>query len=55
MGIREQFEQVMARKNFDKDDVEAGREYVEAYIQFIQSVERLYDAAMSPAEGHFPE
>ncbi|MBI2349645.1 MAG: hypothetical protein HYV05_13450 [Deltaproteobacteria bacterium] len=54
-GIREQFEQVMAGKNFDNDDVEAGREYVEAYVQFIHYVERVYDTAMSPAEGHFPE
>lgn len=54
-GIREQFKQVMAKKKFGKDDVEAGREYVETYVQFIHYVERVYDAAKNPAEGHFPE
>ena len=54
-GIREQFKQVMAKKKFGKDDVEAGREYVEGYVQFIHYVERVYEAAKNPAEGHFPE
>ena len=54
-GIREQFKQVMAKKKFGKDDIEAGREYVEGYVQFIHYVERVYDTAKSPAEGHFPE
>ncbi len=55
IGIREQFEQVLAKKHFDKNDVEAGREYVEAYVQFIHYVEQVYDTAKSPTGGHFPE
>ena len=54
-GLHEQFEQVIARKKFKADDVEAGREYVAAYVTYIHYVERLYDAAKVSAHGHYPE
>ncbi len=54
-GIHEQFKRVMAKKSFKKDDVDAGREYIEAYVVFIHYVERLYEAAKEPAPGHYPE
>ncbi len=54
-GIQEQFKKVLAKKNFKKDDVNAGREYIEAYVVFIHHVERLYEAAEKPAHGHYPE
>jgi len=54
-GIQEQFKKVMAEKNFKKEDVNAGREYIEAYVVYIHYVERLYDAAKEPAPGHYPE
>lgn len=49
------FQEVLAKKNFNRNDVEAGREYVKAYVEFIHYVERLYEAAKSPAHGHYPE
>lgn len=54
-GIEEHFKQVVTKKNFNKDDVEAGREFVEAYVIFIHYLERLYEAAAHPAGGHYPE
>jgi Family of unknown function (DUF6448) len=54
-GIREQFEQAIAKKKFKPDDVEAGREFIESYVPFIHYVERLYEAAKNPIGGHFPE
>ncbi len=54
-GIHETFAQAMAKKNFDKDDVEAGREYVKAYVEFIHYVERLHEDAVKPAPGHAHE
>lgn len=54
-GLREQFKVVMSRKNFSKDDVAAGREFIEAYVQYIHYVERLYEASKEPAKGHYPE
>ena len=54
-GIREQFKQAIAKKKFDKEDVIAGRDYVKGYVEFIHYVERIYEAANNPAEGHYPE
>jgi hypothetical protein len=54
-GIVEQFTQVMTKKTFGKDDVEAGRAYVQAYVAFMHYVERGYEALKHPAHGHFPE
>jgi hypothetical protein len=54
-GLRSNFKAVLARKAFAGDDVAAGREYVESYVAFIHYVERLYEAAEHPADGHYPE
>jgi len=54
-GIHEQFTNSMAKKSFKTTDLQAGREYVEAYVEFIHYAERLYEAANRPAEGHYHE
>jgi hypothetical protein len=41
--IRERFRQVIDRKRFDVNDVEAGRGYVKSYVSFIHYVEHLYE------------
>ena len=51
-GLAEQFERVTARKQYAPNDVDAGREYVKAYVLFIHYVERLHEAAAIPAEDH---
>ena len=54
-GVREQFKQLTVRKKFGKDDVSAGQKYVKGYVEFVHYVERIYEAAKIPAEGHYPE
>lgn len=54
-GVIEHFKEVLARKKFDNNDVEKGRAFIKAYVEFIHFVERIYDAAKKPAQGHFPE
>ncbi len=54
-GLHQKFESVMKNKNFTKDDVQAGREYVEAYVPFIHYVEALYEMTTKGAHGHSPE
>jgi hypothetical protein len=57
--VREQlnahFQQVRASSKYSQDDVEAGRRYVKAYVEYIHYVEQLYETAKSPAEGHYHE
>lgn len=54
-GLRDAFGRVQARKNYDVNDVAAGREYVKAYVEYIHFVERLHEATTTPAAGHFAE
>lgn len=54
-GLRQSFAEVQARKNYDVNDVAAGREYVKAYVEYIHFVERLHEAATVSAHGHFGE
>lgn len=54
-GVLEYFKEVLERKKFDENDIERGREFVKAYVEFIHYVERIYEATKKSAHGHFPE
>lgn len=54
-GLHDAFARVQAKKNYDVNDVAAGREYVKAYVEYIHFVERLHEATTAPAAGHFAE
>lgn len=38
-GLTERFEKVMSLKNFNVNNIKAGREYIEAYVQFFKFAE----------------
>jgi len=54
-GLHGRFHRVVEMSGYSKDDIEAGREYVKAYVEYIHYVEGLYEAAKGPAEGHSHE
>ena len=54
-GLHRKLKDVMEKKNYGKDDVEAGRDYVESYVKFIHYVEGLHEMAVKDAHGHYPE
>jgi hypothetical protein len=54
-GLREHFERVMMTSNWPRGDVNAGREFVKAYVEFVHYVERLHETIAAPAHGHFTE
>ncbi len=54
-GLREAFGRVQAKRKYDGNDVAAGREYVKAYVEYLQFVERLHEATAKPAAGHSAE
>jgi len=54
-GIRERFQAAWRKRRFDPDDVEAGREYVEAYVSYIHFVEQLFDITKESTHGHSHE
>lgn len=49
------FEHVVEAGKYPPEDIEAGREYVEAYVTFIHFVEGVHEAAHQSAAGHYPE
>ena len=51
-GIRKHFKEVLARKQFKEEDVEAGRAYVAAYVTFMHAAEGLHEAGHGDAPGH---
>ena len=53
-GVRTHFEHAVKQKHFEKSDVEAGRAFVKAYVEYIHCVEALHAEATSRAHGHFP-
>jgi hypothetical protein len=54
-GLLERFEHARKAKNYAATDVEAGRKYVQAYVEFIHYAERVFEAGTQDAEGHVPE
>ncbi len=53
-GIRDRFARASHAKEHADDSVEAGREFVEAYVTFVHYAERLYADATGSA-AHQPE
>ena len=53
--LREHFNEVVSTRTFQARDVAAGRAYVKAYVEFIHYVERVYEASIAVAHGHFDE
>jgi len=51
-GINERFKEVLEKKNYNKDNIEAGREYVKAYVTFLHYVEPVYEAAKGQSAEH---
>lgn len=54
-GVRDHFQETRAKKQFDKNNVQAGREFVKAYVEYTHYVKGIHDAAARPTHGHFPE
>ena len=50
-GIRHRFAETMEKQQHANENVTAGREFVEAYVEFTHYVERLHTDATGPA-GH---
>jgi hypothetical protein len=53
-GIHKRFHHALETKKHADESVEAGREFVEAYVEFVHYVERLYDDAVT-STGHHAE
>jgi hypothetical protein len=53
--LAERLREVVAGKNYSRDDVAAGRAYVESYVAFLTYVEQLDEAVTGRSGSHTPE
>lgn len=51
-GVRQRFTEALETKKHADESVEAGREYVEAYVQYVHYVEGIHAAITSKGEHH---
>jgi len=54
-GVRERFRAAFTLHAFERNDVAAGRRYVDAYVPYVHYVERLWQAASGTVHGHYAE
>lgn len=52
-GLHPRYMNTLQKKNFDPNDVNAGREYVKAYVEFVHYVEKIY--LLTSGEAHSEE
>jgi Family of unknown function (DUF6448) len=53
--IRDHFNETFTKQKFSKDDLDAGRAFVNAYVEYVHCVETLYETATRPIHGHYDE
>ncbi|MGZ5544982.1 MAG: DUF6448 family protein [Limisphaerales bacterium] len=53
--VRDHFNEALTKQKFAKDDLDAGRAFVKAYVEYIHCVEALYETARHPTHEHYPE
>ncbi|HAB52201.1 MAG: hypothetical protein A2279_05665 [Stygiobacter sp. RIFOXYA12_FULL_38_9] len=50
-GLHPLYMSVKGKRNFDPSNVEAGREYVKAYVEYVHYVEKVYQLKSGAAHG----
>lgn len=51
-GISQHFHEVQATRNYDQDDLQAGRKFIKAYVEFLHYVEPIYEQARMSGGSH---
>ncbi|HOK44340.1 MAG TPA: DUF6448 family protein [Bryobacteraceae bacterium] len=51
-GVRRRFERALTARKSAESSVDAGREYVEAYVEFMHYVEKLHEALRGHSGAH---
>jgi hypothetical protein len=54
-GLHKYFQNVVSKKDYNPNDVDAGREFVESYVLFVHFVERVYETVTLSPKGHYSE
>ena len=52
-GVRKHFKEALTKQKFATNNLDAGRAFVKAYVEYIHCVETLYGTATHPTHGHY--
>jgi hypothetical protein len=50
-GLHQYFQNVISKKDYNPNDINAGREFIESYVVFVHYVERIYESTQILTEG----
>jgi hypothetical protein len=53
--VRDHFNEAFTKQKFGKDDLDTGRAFAQAYVEYIHCVEALYETATYPTQGHYDD
>jgi len=48
--VRDRFINVMVKKSFNQNNIDAARAYVKAYVKYVECVNKIYEALKNPTE-----
>lgn len=51
-GLHHHFQNVISKKEYNPNDIDAGREFIEAYVVFVHYVEGIYESTQKSTLGH---
>jgi hypothetical protein len=51
-GVKERFDRALEKKKHMNESVDAGREYVEAYVEYVHYIESLHKAVVNKDDHH---
>jgi hypothetical protein len=54
-GVHDRFVELQRKRKFDPSNLAAGRDYIASYVGFVHFVERLHEATVAGAPGHYPD
>lgn len=54
-GLHQYFQNVISKKDYNPNDINAGREFIEAYVVFVHYVEGIYETIKISTDGHNKE
>lgn len=54
-GLHQYLQNVISKKDYNPNDINAGREFIESYVVFVHYVERIYESAQILTDGQYIE
>lgn len=51
-GVKQHFHHMQTTRDYDSDDLQSGRKFIKAYVEFLHYIEPIYEQARMSEGGH---